>query len=102
MLTPDKFVRHKNARQHFETCIRRLVADIIVDVNGEVDEIGDEFDYRGKLRDAVWIKELSKKVVGNHLKLVQRKRIPSFGDEWAKYKPKTVVRYPRVKPNLDK
>lgn len=94
---PSKFVRNTAARQHFETCIRRLVADIIVNVNGEVDEIGDEFDYRGKLRDADWIKELAKKVVGNHIKLVQRNRIPSFGSEWASYKPKSIVRYRRVK-----
>ena len=47
--TPSAFVRKKADRQHFETCIQRLVADIIVDVNGEVDETGEEFDYRGKL-----------------------------------------------------
>jgi len=82
--------------KHFETCVRRLVADIIVDVNGEVDEIGEEFDYRGKLRDADWIKELAKKVVGYHIKLVQRSRIPSFGNEWASHKPKQIVRYKRI------
>jgi len=91
MLAPDKFVRKMDDRKNFEKCIQRLVADIIVDVNGEVDEIGDEFDYRGKLRDAVWIKELAKKVVGNHIKLVQRERIPSFGSEWNEAQTKAPV-----------
>jgi len=55
---------------------------IIVDVNAEVNELGDDFDYRGNLRNAEWIKELAKKVVGNYVKLVQRNRIASFGAEW--------------------
>jgi len=79
------------------TCIQRLVADIIVDVNGEVDEIGEEFDYRGKLRDAGWIKELAKKVVGNHIKLVQRNRISSFGSEWEAGQTKPTLRAKRTK-----
>jgi hypothetical protein len=95
--TPSKFIRKKADRQHFETCIQRLVADIIVDVNGEVDEIGEEFDYRGKLRDAGWIKDLAKKVVGNHIKLVQRNRISSFGNEWKATHTKPTLRLKQTK-----
>ena len=35
-------------------------------------------------------------VVGYHIKLVQRSRIPSFGNEWASHKPKQIVRYKRI------
>jgi len=53
-----------------------------VDINAEVDEYGDEFDYRGKLRDSEWVKDLAKEVVSTYLKMVQRKRLDSFQIEW--------------------
>jgi len=81
---PKVFVRTKKARDHFRDCIRKIVGDVVIDLNAEVDEYGDDFDYRDKLRDAVWVSSLSKKVATDHLKLVQRKRIKAFGEEWKK------------------
>jgi hypothetical protein len=48
----------------------------------EVDDYGDAFDYRDKLRDSNVAKELSRKIVADHLKQVSRKRIKSFSEEW--------------------
>ncbi len=55
---------------------------MIVDINGEVQEFGDDFDYRGRLRDAAWVKDLAKTVVGTYQKMVQRGRVPSLDQEW--------------------
>jgi len=79
---PAPFVRHPKARSHFTACVSGIVNDIIVDLNAEVKELGPDFDYRGKLRDPDWVKNLSKDVVSSYLKLVQRDRIPSFETEW--------------------
>ena len=79
---PIPFVRHPENREYFRQCVDKIIGDIIVDINAEVDEYGDEFDYRGKLRDAEWVKSLSKEVVNTYLKMVKRKRLDSFESEW--------------------
>jgi AIPR protein len=79
---PEKFVRDKDSRSRFYNCVKALMGDIIVDLNAEVDEFGDDFDYRDKLRDSEWVKSLSKKIVADHLKQIKRARIPSLKQEW--------------------
>lgn len=79
-----RFVRAQKSRDHFRDCIRKIVGDLVVDLNAEVEEYGDDFDYRDKLRDSAWVGELSKKVSADHLKLVKRGRIKSFEEEWKK------------------
>lgn len=89
LTTPEKFVRDKGEREIFRSCVGSLIGDIIVDLNGEVDELGDSFDYRDKLRDADWVKKISRKIVSDHLIRVKRGRIPSFKEEWeTKHDPK--------------
>jgi hypothetical protein len=81
---PKTFVRDKQDRERFRECIRLIMKDIIIDVNAEVEEYGEDFDYRDKLRDEKWVKDLSKQVVKDHLKQAHRDRIKSFSGEWAK------------------
>ncbi len=82
--SPEEFVRDPRKRQNFKECIENIVNDIIVDINAEVDELGDDFDYRSKLRDESWVKELAKKVSTIYLKTVKRDRIESFEKQWLK------------------
>lgn len=84
--SPNIFVRRPEDRKRFEQCIKRIVDDIIIDLNAEVDEYGEDFDYRGKLRDEKWVKDISKKVVADFLKLVARGRIISFRKDWESIK----------------
>ncbi|HEY3874372.1 MAG TPA: AIPR family protein, partial [Candidatus Kapabacteria bacterium] len=79
---PQRFVRQLASRQLFRKCIDNIVSDLVTDVNAELAEVGPDFDYRGKLRDAAWVGELNKRVVSDHVKLVARKKIPSFKDDW--------------------
>ena len=79
---PRVFVRQTIDRNRFRECIQELVNDIVIDLNAEIDEYGDDFDYRDKMRDAAWVKDLSKKIVGDHQKLVNRGRIKSFSETW--------------------
>lgn len=79
---PDLFVRAPQDRQHFIACITRIINDLVIDLNAEVDDIGADFDYRDKLRNAEWVRDLSKRVVTDHEKQVKRNRIPSFSQDW--------------------
>ena len=81
---PESYVRDLLIQRCLQQCLKSIVNDIIIDVNGEVDPLGDDFDYRDKLRDAQWVQTLARAVVGNHLKLVQRGRILPLKVEWEK------------------
>jgi hypothetical protein len=82
LASPSLFVRTRDNRDHFRSCIKSIMDDVIIDINAELDELGEDFDYRGKLRDSAWVKELTRKVVSDYLKLVNRGRINSFEAEW--------------------
>lgn len=80
--SPQTFVRGEKERQRFRKCIDNIVGDLVTDVNAEIEGVGEDFDYRDKLRDATWVKNLAKTVVGDHVKLVTRKKIQSFKEDW--------------------
>lgn len=82
LIKPEIFVRKLDDQSYFEECLTNIINDVIIDINAEVDEYGDDFDYRGKLRDSEWVKDLARKVVASFLKLVQRGRIESFTNAW--------------------
>ncbi|HYJ84459.1 MAG TPA: AIPR family protein [Pyrinomonadaceae bacterium] len=83
---PERFVRSKTDREWFRHCIEGIVAETVIDLNAELDGYGEDFDYRDKLRDEAWVKDLTRTLVADRLKLVLRKRIPSFSEVW-KVKP---------------
>jgi len=79
---PEDFVRSTSSRPALIKAIDAILDDVIIDLNHELEQLGDEFDYRGKLRDEKWSKELAHRLVADHEKLVKRERIPSFGDQY--------------------
>lgn len=81
---PDPYVKDLTKERRLIECLQSIIGDIVIDVNGEVDPLGADFDYRGKLRDAQWVQRLAQDVVGNYLKLVRRGRIQSLSAEWAR------------------
>jgi AIPR protein len=74
---PAGFVRKAADRKRFRQCVGTILQDVIVDLNDEVKEYGDDFDYRGRLRDAEWVKGITRTIVKDHLKQVNRGRITS-------------------------
>jgi hypothetical protein len=80
---PGKFVKFVGDRDHFRACITRILGDVVIDLNSEMDGQGENFYYRDRLRDPKWVGEISRRVVADYSKLVQRGRISSFKDEWA-------------------
>jgi hypothetical protein len=80
---PGQFVKILSDRDHFRACITRILDDVVIDLNSEMDGQGENFYYRDRLRDPRWVGEISRRVVADYSKLVQRGRISSFKDEWA-------------------
>ena len=79
---PQKFIRDKGDRERFRTAITNIVGDVVEGLNAEVQDVGEDFDYRDKLRDEKWVNNLSKNVVRDHMILIRRNKIQSFKDEW--------------------
>lgn len=79
---PDVYVRTLSARQVFADCISKMVADLVIDLNDELSNLGEDFDFRDKLRDDKWVKEKSGKLVATYQKLINHKRINPFKQEW--------------------
>lgn len=82
LLKPNIFVKDKVDRKNFIDATTTIINDIIIDFNGEVENFGEDFDYRSKLRDENWVKKLSQEIVSSYLKQVSRNRIESFESEW--------------------
>ena len=79
---PKSFVREQDIREKFRKLVEGILQDIVTDLNSEVDEHEDDFDYRGRLRDVNWVKELTKDTVSLREKLVRRGKIKVLRDEW--------------------
>jgi hypothetical protein len=80
---PAKFVRDSATRAKFQTCIRTVVNDLIIDLNGELADVGEDFDYRDRLRDQKWVTDMRRTLVSDYQKQVARDRIASISDEWS-------------------
>ena len=79
---PSEFVRDEQSRERYRACVRQVLDDIVIDLNAEVNELGEDFDYRGRLREEDWVKDLGRRLVADHQRQVRRKRIPSFEEDW--------------------
>ncbi|MEY2483172.1 MAG: hypothetical protein QOK24_1700, partial [Verrucomicrobiota bacterium] len=96
---PAGYIADKKKRNALVMCIARILDDVVIDLNAEVAQLGEDFDYRGKLRDEPWVKALAHKVVSDHRKLVARARILPLSEEFknalaaaSAKKPASVVR----------
>lgn len=79
---PSKYMRSKEAEAKFREAISVFIGDIIVDINEESKEFGVDFDYRGKIKDADWVKEMTKTIQKGFQKNVNRGRQETFETEW--------------------
>lgn len=77
---PEQFVSEEPSREALLSAISSILDEIITDLNAELDQLPEDFDYRGKLRDEKWADKLAHEIVGIHEKLVSRKRLQSIGD----------------------
>jgi hypothetical protein len=80
--SPKDYVRSVHDRDRFRSCISVFLRDIVNDLNLESKEFGDDFDYRGKLRDSAWVKDVTRRLKADFLRSVSRGKQRSFEKEW--------------------
>lgn len=76
---PKPYVRDRKKRDRFARAINVLLAEVITDLNAEIDQLEEDFDYRGKLHDETWCSDLAHEIAATHKKLVDRHRLEDFG-----------------------
>lgn len=79
---PNKFVREPEMRQRFRKMMESIVSALVIDLDVETQDLPDDFDYRGKLRDREYVVGLVNALVASHRKDVMRKKTPSIGEAW--------------------
>jgi len=80
---PEKYVHDEKTMCAFASAIGKLLDEITTDLNSEIDQLGENFDYRGKLRDEKWCKSLAHEIAATHKKLVTRGRMEPFRELFA-------------------
>jgi len=81
---PSEFVQSPERIEQLKNVLSIVINDIIIDLNAELNDLGEDFDYKSNLRNDIWVKELNRSISTNYQKQVDRNRIPSFKEEWEK------------------
>ena len=82
---PGRFLSQENGDERIAACCRRLVDDIIIDLNAEVRERKDSdapFDYKRELKSPNAVRSLSRSIITQYQKSIARTRVNAFEVEW--------------------
>ena len=75
---PSKYMRDAVARSTLTAAVNELLSEVVTDLNAEIDQLEEDFDYRGRLRDEKWCSKLAHEIAATHKKLVDRGRLDDF------------------------
>jgi hypothetical protein len=75
---PAPLVKDAKRRKKFLDGVRTILNGVIVDLNYEVAELGDDFDYKSDLKSPVKVKEYMDKLMKSYEKDVARKKAPTL------------------------
>jgi hypothetical protein len=84
LTNPQDFVSEKDTREKFSKLIDGVISSLIVDLNAEIDDLPDDWDYRDKLRSDIWVIDLRKRLIAQYLKDIRRQKAETLKDQWAK------------------
>lgn len=82
---PGEYINVPANRAVFIDVIEIILDEIITDFDAEVEQLGKDFDYRGKLRDEKWCAKMAFEIASTHAKLVTRGRLESFSKLYERY-----------------
>lgn len=77
-----KCMRKSSEVSKFRRVISRFIGNIIIDINIESQDFDADFDYRRRLKDAEWVKELTNNIKKGFLKDISRGKQSTFEAEW--------------------
>lgn len=86
MSSEISFVRMMLDLATFKAAIRDLVTGLIVDLNYEASEAGENFDYKEDLKSPLKVKDLEQKLSRSYEKDVARGKASSFKSLWERGK----------------
>jgi len=81
---PSNLIKDDRDVATLSKSLNTVVEDVITDINADIGDLDEDFDYKSKLRDERWVKELAKGIVATHQKLVRRGTIETFEEVWNK------------------
>jgi AIPR protein len=80
---PESFYQKLNHKENLLKCIHTILGDLIIDLNGEFKEAGEEkFDFKATFKAPNSLRNLTNKVIASHKKLIARQRVESFSQLW--------------------
>jgi hypothetical protein len=81
---PHEFINSPNGRERLKGCVAGVLKELIVELNYEVQnrENGTPFDYKRELKSQRDVKALDRILTAGYVRMVSRKRVPSFGEDW--------------------
>ncbi len=84
---PASFLAVPEWESGLRHCFRRVLTDLVIDLNEEVGErdSGNPFDYKRELKSPQAVRALRRSVIPIYKKTVARDRITSFGGEWRRH-----------------
>ena len=85
-MDPSLFLSAQNGREKLCRSIEPVLTDLVIDFNAELrerEEARNPFDYKREFKSANSVRELSRVIIPQYQKAVQRNRATAFGAEWA-------------------
>lgn len=82
---PAPWVKQNKGWDILAECIGRLISDLIIDLNHELEDRADRddpIDHKRELKSPTAVQKLASAIIGSYEKLVKRKRVASFAGEW--------------------
>lgn len=83
MSEPEKYIRTVENRKQFRAMMDLVIESLIIDLDAETQELAEDFDYRGKLRDKEYVLELVKTLIATYRKDLVRKKAQSISEIWS-------------------
>jgi len=83
--SPATYMRDAHARNALWAAVSDLLSEVVTDLNAEIDQLKEDFDYRGRLRDEKWCAKLAHEIAATHKKLVDRGRLDNFASMIARH-----------------
>ena len=84
LANPGKFVRSPDTRKKLKETLSELLDGLVIDLNVETKELGEDFDYRGKLRDKDYVTQLAGELIAGYQKELKRKKATPLAERWKK------------------
>lgn len=79
----QKYTRKQSQITKFRKVISLFIGYIIIDLNIESKAFDADFDYRAAIKDAEWVKRLTRNITRDFQKSVLRNRQNTFEAEWS-------------------